>query len=247
MNSFIINILSINVVFGDYEFLLNRVLETDVRTVTCVNQYYLNLAFDDGEYLNQINNFELVHPDGIGVSLAAWFLKGIKNIPKRITGSDFYLTLLNALNERGSALFILGDNEEVLRKSVDRITKKYKQIRICGYHHGYIDLNDSNLIEIINSANPYLLFVGLGAKRQEYWINKWKNKLNVKKIIAIGGGLRVIGKDRARGPRLLQKLGLEWFVRLITNPTKMWRRYLIGIPQFILRVIFQKIHSSATK
>lgn len=233
----IYDILGVNVFFVNYSEILDSIFNSSLKTFSCVNQYYVNLAFEDKNYKSNLNSFDLIHPDGIGIIFAKNIL--YKNsIPfSRVNGSDLYFRIIEEAYNKKKKMYFLGDSEKVINNAVKEIKKIIPELEISGYDHGYIDLDDYKIIEKINSTNSFILFVGLGAKRQEYWTIKWKDQLNVEKIINIGGGFRVISKDRLRGPVLLRKFGLEWLVRLIEEPKKYWRRYLIGIPLFLYRVI----------
>lgn len=236
------NIFGINVYFGNYNEILDKIFSENIRTITCANQYYLNLAYENKEYRNNLNSFDLIFPDGVGLKWAAG-IKDYKDIIKkleRINGSDLYPEIINKIFNENLSLYILGDSQAVLDCAVKTIKDNYQGIKIVGIHNGYFDLTDNTIIEEINSLNPSVIFVGLGAPRQEEWINNWKNKLIAAKIIAVGGGLRVIAGDRRRGPVWVRNIGLEWLVRLISEPDKTWKRYIIGIPLFIFRVLKQK-------
>lgn len=230
------NIFGIKINLADYDSLVKTFLSEKKTTFGCVNQYYLNLAYEDHRYRDLLNKLEIVHVDGIGIYLAILFISRFRTTPPRVTGSDFYLLLLGQIELKKLRLYILGDTSEVLNKAQKKILVQYPTINIVGVHHGFIDNDDYRIVENIKSKNPDVIFVGLGSKKQEQWINKWHNEFPEGKIIAIGGGLRAIGGDRNRGNKLFQKMGLEWFVRLITEPKKVWKRYLLGIPLFILRV-----------
>jgi N-acetylglucosaminyldiphosphoundecaprenol N-acetyl-beta-D-mannosaminyltransferase len=236
------NIFGIDIFFANYNEILERIFSEDIRTVTCANQHYLNLAYESKDYQKNLNSFDLIFPDGVGLKWAAG-LTDYDNIVKkleRINGSDIYPEIINRIFNEKLSLYILGDSQLVLDTALKNITKKFKGIKISGAHHGYFDLNDEGIIEKINSSDPFFLIVGLGAPRQEEWINRWKNCLNARKIVAVGGGLRIIAGDRRRGPVWVRNIGLEWLVRLLTEPAKTWKRYIIGIPLFIYRVLKQK-------
>ena len=236
------NILGINVFFANYNEILEKIFSKEIRTVTCANQYYLNLAFENGNYRKNLNAFDLIFPDGVGLKLAAGITDYHDIVKKldRINGSDIYPEIINRIFNENLSLYILGDSQNVLDSALKNIVERFRGIKITGAHHGYFDLFDENIIEEINASNPFLLIVGLGAPRQEEWINRWKNKLNAAKIVAVGGGLRIIAGDRRRGPVWMRNIGLEWLVRLLTEPSKTWKRYIIGIPLFIYRVLKQK-------
>jgi N-acetylglucosaminyldiphosphoundecaprenol N-acetyl-beta-D-mannosaminyltransferase len=236
------NIFGVDVFFANYNEILDKIFSEDIRTVTCANQHYLNLAYQNRDYRKNLNSFDLIFPDGVGLKWAADLTDNNDIVRKfeRINGSDIYPEIINRIFNENLSLYILGDSQIVLDSAVKNIMDKFRGIKITGVHHGYFDLYDESIIERINSSNPFLLIVGLGAPRQEEWINRWKYKLNARKIVAVGGGLRVFAGDRRRGPVWVRNIGLEWLVRLLTEPAKTWRRYIIGIPLFIYRVLKQK-------
>jgi N-acetylglucosaminyldiphosphoundecaprenol N-acetyl-beta-D-mannosaminyltransferase len=236
------NIFGIDIFFANYNEILERIFSEDIRTVTCANQHYLNLAYESKDYRKNLNSFDLIFPDGVGLKWAAGLTDYEKIVKKleRINGSDIYPEIINRIFNEKLSLYILGDSQLVLDTALKNITNKFKGIKINGAHHGYFDLYDEGIIENINNSDPFFLIVGLGAPRQEEWINRWKNRLNARKIVAVGGGLRIIAGDRRRGPVWVRNIGLEWLVRLLTEPAKTWKRYIIGIPLFIYRVLKQK-------
>lgn len=231
------NIFGVQISLAGYDSLIEIFLSEEKITVGCVNQHYLNLAYEDHLYKDLLNKLDVVHVDGVGVFLAILFLSGFKITTPRITGSDFYLLLLEQIELKNLLLYILGDTEEVLNKAQKVILDQHPKIKIVGIHHGFIDTDDYRIVEDIKSKNPDVIFVGLGVIKQEQWIDRWHNEFSESKIIAIGGGLRAIGGDRSRGLKLIQKMGFEWFIRLVMEPKKVWKRYLVGIPLFILRII----------
>lgn len=234
------NIFDIPVISKDYTELTSDIFNNNIRTVTCANTFYLNLAYADNVYSGQLRSFDLIHADGIGVSRAARFLYKNNSGYNKITGSDLYPYLLKFIQENSLRLYILGDSEKVLNKAVQKIRAEYPGIIICGSHNGFCDVDSPEIIKDIHESNPDVIFIGLGSHIQEKWVSDWHNTFSSIKLIAIGGGLRVISGDRHRGPHWIQDAGFEWFVRLIFEPHKYWKRYLIGIPVFIYRVLKQK-------
>lgn len=235
------NIFGIRISLADYNSLIKTFFAGKKISMGCVNQFYLNLAYEDQRYRDSLNKLDVIHIDGIGIFLAILFLSGFKIKPPRITGSDFYLLLLQQIELKKLRLYILGDTTEILNKAQKVILAQFPNINIVGVHHGFISTDDYKIIEDIKSKNSDVIFVGLGSKKQEQWVSKWHNEFPEGKIVAIGGGLRAISGDRNRGSKLFQKMGLEWFIRLITEPKKVWKRYIISIPLFILRVIKESL------
>ena len=236
-------LFGINISLDGYDMLVKTFIEIKPISFCCVNKFYLNRAYTDIKYKYLLQQFDLIHPDGIGVYLAIRFLSGFKINPPKITGSDLYWKIIERLEVNNLSLYILGDSQDVLNKAIGSIKEKYPDLRLVGSHHGYIEISDNNIIENIAETKPDVIFVGLGIKKQEEWVNKWKYNFPNSRIIAVGGGLRVISGDRPRGSKFIQKIGLEWFIRFIYNPKQYWKRYLIGIPLFIFRVIKEKFKS----
>jgi len=226
--------------FSDYDQLLETLFRHDIKTITCLNQHYLNLCCEDASFKHDVQEFDLIHPDGIGVQMAAFFLANFRRRPPRIVGSELYFKILVRLSREKRAVYLLGDTEDVLNKVVQNIGQDYIGVRIRGRQNGFDRWDSASIIKEINESSPYMILVGLGAPRQERWIIGHRHELLAPKIIAVGGGFRVIGGDRKRGPAWIQKMGLEWLVRLLEEPGKYWRRYLVGIPLFIYRVMKHK-------
>jgi N-acetylglucosaminyldiphosphoundecaprenol N-acetyl-beta-D-mannosaminyltransferase len=176
-----------------------------------------------------------VHPDGIGVFLASKFLYGKNGFTKRITGSDFYIELIKGSLKNNWSFFFFGDTDETLSK----ISKTNPDLFVKGFCNGF-NFNNDKLIKDINTAKPDILIVGLGSPKQEDWIVTNRDNVNAKVIVAVGDGIKVFAGTKKRGTKLVRILGLEWFVRLINEPKRLWKRYLIGIPLFIFRILYYK-------
>lgn len=113
-------------------------------------------------------------------------------------------------------------------------------LKICGWNNGYEDL-DENIIDKINRAQPNILWVGLGTPLQEEWIIKNADLLSCNVIQAVGDLFALFAKTKRRGPVVLQKIGLEWFIRLLYNPKRYFKRYVLGIPIFIFFILREKL------
>lgn len=232
------DLLGITIDFMPYEDLIIKIFQKGYKTITYANQYVLNEAFTNEKLRSDLSKFDLIHSDGIGVQKAFKYLYD-KNT-SRVTGSDMYYKLFDILNQKSLSIFIFGSTQNVLESSIKFINERFPQIIIKGSKNGFSNLSDPEIVKEINLSNSDFLFVGLGTPKQESWIVENKDILQVDKIISIGGGLRVITGDRKRGPVFIQKLGLEWMVRLVEEPVKNFQRYIVGIPLFLYRIIKQK-------
>jgi len=201
-------------------------------TICYANVNSINLSISDEKIKQLLSEFDILHPDGFGVYLGSRVLVGRNGFSYRQSGSDLYEQIIDEAILIHWKLFIFGDTDETL----ERIKYKYPKLSIVGNQNGYVFENEKLLFEI-NNSKPDILIVGLGTPKQEEWIVKYKSKLMVNVIIAVGDGTKVFAGNKRRGPKFLQKLGLEWFVRFIFEPKRLWKRYFIGIPLFIFRVI----------
>ncbi len=138
--------------------------------------------------------------------------------------------------KRNWSFFFFGHDNDTLEK----IHTVYPDLNIKGFSEGY-NFDTESVVNQINNSKINILVAGLGFPKQEKWIYENKNKINANVIIAVGDGIKVFSGTKVRGSVILRKIGLEWFVRMITNPAKYWRRYLIGNPVFLYRIIKTKL------
>lgn len=215
--------------------ILNR---TKIR-IAYLNHFIFNLTYKDNYLTKLINNIEIIHPDGIGIWLACRFI-GEQRI-KRFNWTDHALNYLRECEIRGWSIFFLGSTADYLELVKCNLLKLYPNLNLSGMHNGYNNLSEVDLISIINNSNADILWVGLGSPKQEVWISNHCKKLNVPVIQAVGDIFSFLAGKRRRGPVILQRLGLEWIFRVFSEPRRLWKRYLIGIPLFIFRIAKLKI------
>lgn len=205
-------------------------------TITYANVQNLNVLQSSHGLCNVLNSFDIIHPDGIGIYLASKILYGNNSLKSRFVGSDFFELLNQKLMENNWSVFFFGDEKETL----ERIRIANPGLNISGTQDGF-QFDTNKVIEQINRTKPNIILIGMGFPKQELWIAEHKDKLRYNVIIAIGEALRVFSKTKVRGPVLLRNLGLEWFVRLLHNPKKLWKRYIIGNPLFLCRIFKHKM------
>jgi N-acetylglucosaminyldiphosphoundecaprenol N-acetyl-beta-D-mannosaminyltransferase len=207
-----------------------------------VNAHCLNLCHEDSALRDALNSADIVFCDGAGVMLAARMLGGC--IPVRITYAAWIWRLADFAAAEGFSLYFLGARPGVAQEAAGRLRERYPGLRIVGVRHGYFDHSagsDENeaVLQEINTAAPDILLAGLGMPLQERWLTQ--NRQRLEAGVALSGGAvfdYVSGRVR-RGPRLLTKSGFEWLARLLNEPRRLWRRYLLGNPLFLLRVLRQ--------
>ncbi|MCZ7603734.1 MAG: WecB/TagA/CpsF family glycosyltransferase [Melioribacteraceae bacterium] len=208
--------------------------------ITYVSFHTLNLVKSNSNLEDIFSCFDVIHPDGVGVYFSSKFLFGFKEKIKPFTGSDFYEELIQRAIQNDWSLFFFGDRNEV----VNNISSNIPSLNIIGVHSGY-DYDTNSLIFKIQSKKPDILIIGLGQPLQEKWIIENIFHLNAKVILAVGDGIKVFAGNKIRGHKWVRKLGFEWLIRLINNPLLYWKRYLIGIPLFIVHVITEGLRTDA--
>lgn len=191
---------------------------------------------ENSELKRAVANADLVVADGIGVIYGARILK--TPLKQKIPGIDLATELFATLPQSGKTLFLLGSKPGVAEKAEDELRKRYPGIEICGTHDGYFS-DDAPVIEEINAVAPDLLLVCLGAPKQEIWMMRNSEKLNVGLMMGLGGVLDVFAGEVQRAPERWQRLGLEWLYRLLKQPSRIKR--MIKLPVFLFAVIGERI------
>jgi len=190
-----------------------------------------------------INGAGLVLPDGIGIILGARIL-GTPLRCGRVPGIDFTAALLNKMAQSGLSVFLLGSKPGVAEEAGAKLAGKHPGLVIAGAADGYFT-DDEPVIGRINEAHPDLLLVCMGAPKQELWMAKNIDRLGIRLCIGLGGALDVFAGKVKRAPVIFLKLGLEWFYRLICQPSRIKR--MIKLPLFILAVIWKRVRKSGIR
>jgi N-acetylglucosaminyldiphosphoundecaprenol N-acetyl-beta-D-mannosaminyltransferase len=211
------------------------------------NARCLNFCYEDSALRAFFNGAEVVFCDGAGVMLAARILG--RRIPERITYADWTWRLAPFAAAEGFSLFLLGARPGVAQAAADKLKEHHPDLKIVGVYHGYFDHwagapESEAVVREINAAAPDILIVGLGMPLQEYWLMENAHRLDVGAALTGGAVFDYVSGRLSRGPRLLTRNGFEWLARLLLEPRRLWRRYLLGNPLFILRVLRQRLGGS---
>jgi N-acetylglucosaminyldiphosphoundecaprenol N-acetyl-beta-D-mannosaminyltransferase len=227
---------------------IKRLADSGERgTVLNVNANCLNLLYDDAALREFFGNADLVFCDGSGVMLAARLLG--RRIPERITYADWAWRLAAFAEAEGLSLFLLGARPGVAERAAEKLLKRHPDLGISGVEHGYFDHepgsreNEAVLLGV-NAARPDILIVGLGMPLQERWLMENRHRIDAGVALTGGAVFDYVSGGLRRGPRLLTDNGFEWLARLLVEPRRLWRRYLIGNPLFLLRVLGQRFGTS---
>ncbi|OPJ55246.1 WecB/TagA/CpsF family glycosyltransferase [Alkalithermobacter paradoxus] len=241
-----INVLGVKVHRVTMSDAVNRVisfLENKQKSIVYTPNSEIIMECQTNEKLSlAMKEADLVIPDGIGIVLASKIIK--KPLSERVTGIDLMEKILNYANEKGKSIFILGGRPGVAQKCGENILKRYPNIKLKGTHHGYFKgqhigmenhSEEVQVLELINYLKPDILFVAFGAPKQELWIQRYKDELDAKLFMGVGGSVDVYAGEVKRAPKIYQNLGLEWFYRLVKEP---WRyKRMMALPKFVIEVI----------
>ncbi|MDN7244632.1 WecB/TagA/CpsF family glycosyltransferase [Planococcus shenhongbingii] len=214
----------------------HRLLKNIKTRIFFINAHCFNIAQTDEEYRRQVNEAELVLNDGIGVKVGAALFD--IQVKENLNGTDFTPHVLQLINNLNMKLYLLGGKPGVAQKAGERIQKDFPNINIVGYSDGYFR-NSEKKIEEINRLQPDLVLVGLGVPLQENWISKNFEKLDAQVVMGIGAFLDFASGTVKRAPKVIQGLRMEWMFRLLLEPKRMWKRYLIGNVLFFIHVLRQ--------
>ncbi|WP_094699859.1 WecB/TagA/CpsF family glycosyltransferase [Brevibacillus laterosporus] len=177
-------------------------------------------------------------PDGIGIIYAARWLNA--PIRERVTGVELLEHLMIQANENHWGVYLLGASPEVNEKAAEVLQERFPQAKIVGRQDGYFKPEEeARIVADIQEKKPNLLFVAMGAPKQDEWIAKHWNALPVSLAMGVGGCLDVISGKVKRAPKMWQQLHLEWFYRLVKDPSR-WRRQL-AIPHFVATVLWSRL------
>jgi N-acetylglucosaminyldiphosphoundecaprenol N-acetyl-beta-D-mannosaminyltransferase len=199
------------------------------------------VEFNRNERMAQIiRGCELVNADGQSIVWAARLLG--RELPERVAGIDLMHELLAAAAQRGLRVFLLGARPEVLADATRRLVEDNPGLVIAGTHHGWFDDSENDaVVRAIRDARPDMLFVAMSSPRKEYWLSENLPKLDVPFAMGVGGALDVVAGVSRRAPRWMQRIGLEWLYRLIQEPRRLWRRYLVSNLRFTALVVRERL------
>ena len=202
-------------------------------------------AIKSNDFLNDfLANASLVVPDGIGVVAAIKLLYG--DTIGRVPGADLMQEICARAPHKGYRIFIYGGKEEVNREAVEVLQEKHPGLQVVGRANGYVSEDEMpSLIRQINESCADILFVALGSPKQEQWLYEHLAEVNVRVCQGIGGTLDTIVGNVPRAPKFFQRCHLEWFYRLLKQPSRIKRQAIL--PLFAAQIIAAKIKMEACR
>ncbi len=208
------------------------VAEPGPHQIVTLNPEILYRAQKEPELLKIINRASLVTADGVGVVWASRVARC--PVPERVTGIDLMLRLVSRCAKEGWSIYLLGGKPGVAGEAAARLARQYPRLKIAGTHHGYFDSKDE-VLQNIKECRPQILFVGMGAPAQDYFIQENLSSLDVPVGMGVGGSFDVIAGRTARAPLWIQKLHLEWLYRFLKEPSRIVR--MAVLPMFAWLVL----------
>lgn len=224
--------------------ILGFVREGGHEMVLHANAHGLNLCYRDPALRAFFDAATLVFSDGAGVLLAARLLGA--RLPERITYADWMWQLAQFAEEEGLSLFLLGARPGVAREAAVRLVERHPDLKIAGVYHGYFDQNPGSpeneaVIAAINARRPDILLVAFGMPLQERWLAQNWDRTQARVALTGGAVFDYVSGELRRGPKVLTDNGFEWLARLLIEPGRLWRRYVLGNPLFLARVLWQRL------
>ena len=195
-------------------------------------------AQNDKKFKKIINDADIVVPDGVGIIWAA----KVRNmqVKERITGVDLVWELAEIANRKKYKFYLLGAEDNVAKQTTDILKNKFPNVKIVGAETGGKIKSEisspRSLIERIKKSKPDILLVAFGHQKQEKWISKYKDELNIPLSIGVGGAFDYISGRISRAPKWMRKLGFEWLYRLVGEPWRIKRQ--LNLLKFIYLVLF---------
>ncbi len=215
-------------------------------SVAICNANTLVRCYKDKELNNTINSFDIRCPDGFPVAKASKII--YKNNQMRVDGYKLFLETIERGLSNNVSHYFFGNSEEIVLKMIESIKTKYADVNIKGFtcppNLGYEELSDEKYIDDINAKNPDILWVSLGFPKQEKFINLIKKNNSIDtNMVGVGAVFEWVAGTKIKAPEWLANIGLEWLIRLIQEPKRLFRRYLVDNILFIIYFIKQYIRN----
>ena len=197
----------------------------------------------DARVLASVNSADLATPDGMPT---VWIGKmlGYKNI-KRVYGPDLMETICGISKKKGYKNFFYGSTDTVLKKLTENLTNAYPGLVVSGAYsppfRQLIEKADDEVVSMINATESDIIWVGLGSPKQDLWMHQHRDRINAPVMIGVGAAFDFLAGTKPQAPRWMRNIGFEWLFRLITEPKRLWRRYLIDNTLFVYYVVLDLV------
>lgn len=212
--------------------------------IVTINPEMVALGNKNDEFGRILNEADLTIPDGVGIKLALK-IKGVSQ--ENIPGIEFSKKLISLCSLEGYTIGLLGAKEDVVQKAAQNLRNEFENLNITYVRNGYFSIEQEDVIkQEIKAISPRVMFVALGAPKQELLIAKLKKEMPETIFIGVGGSFDVWSGLVKRAPEIYQKLGLEWLYRTVKEPAR-FKRIFPALPLFLIQVIMEAVHESWVK
>lgn len=215
--------------------------------INTINAYSFDMAQDNPLFAEALTKGDVLIPDGMSIVKACRWLKAKSQPQERIAGWDLFVFEMERLNKKGGKCFFMGSSQQTLARIKERAAKEYPHIEVEVYSPPYkpafSDEENAAIITSINQAGPDLLWIGMTAPKQEVWAYMHWNELQINcHAGTIGAVFDFFAGTVERAPKAWQNNGFEWLYRLLKEPRRMWRRYVIGNARFLWLILKEKMN-----
>ena len=207
------------------------------KMIFAPNTEFVMKANKDKEFFDILQQSDLSTPDSVGIMLGAKMQK--KKFKQRIPGQAYFREVLRVAEKEGFTVYLLGGMPGIPEKTKENVLKSFPNLKIVGTHDGYIEgEKEREVIEEINQIQPNIVFVAMGAPKQEKWIYHHRKELKVDVATGQGGTFDYEAGRIKRAPKAIQKMGMEWLWRLAREPKRIVRMSVL--PVYVVKLIFKK-------
>lgn len=210
-------------------------------SVLFANAHTLNLAAGSANFRDLLTRADVVFNDGAGVALAAR-LWG-RRFPANLNGTDLTPRLLAVAAERGWRTYVLGGKPGVAAAAAARLSTSIGGLEIVGVHHGY-DADERGVVDAVRATDPDVVVVAMGNPIQEQWLAAHLAATGARLGLAVGAFVDFAAGVVPRAPSWMARARLEWLYRLYLEPRRMWRRYVLGNPRFVARIVAERLRAA---
>lgn len=243
-----VNISAVNI--ADAGHSIDSLIKGKKKKYVCVVPVsVIMVCQDNDDYKDIVNKAQLATPDGMPV---VWLgrLKGHKNV-RRTYGPDLMLYLCDKGQSRGYRHYFYGATAQVCEKLEKRLKERFPRMNVVGKYSPPLSdecvVESPDVMDRINQAGPDILWVALGSPKQDFWMHKHRDKLEVPVMIGVGAAFDFLSGEKKQAPKWMQKAGLEWFFRLLCEPRRLWKRYLIGNSRFLFLILRDFIYKGLNR
>ena len=224
-------------------------LSNDKMLISCLNAHSFNIVQKDKVFQSALQKSDVILPDGIAIVYAFRYLTGIRY--KKISGHELFYHEMRRLDQNHGKCFFLGSTKSTNYLIKIRVSKNYPNVIVDSFSPPFKkEFNEEDnqmMIHKVNAFHPDVLFIGMTAPKQEKWAAAHFDDLNVKHICCIGAVFDFYAETYKRAPNWIINLGFEWLHRLISEPKRLWKRYLFGNPTFIALILMEKLRNNRIK